>query len=165
MYSSLSMLWKTYNDGKLSVQNHDLNAPLRHIGVNCSSARTEVVTEDPLLQLDNTLWGSEPVCRIDMHSDTAIEEHHHFKVFCYIILVYHGCHFEFVGNFLSRMRFHIKSYVVVFNTLCVKYQFLRKGIWFLDLRRDLLYFNTGGGGGGVAIIAAICAFHKKFGGN
>ena len=56
------------------------------------------VTGDPLLQLENTLLESEPFCRIDMHSDTAIEVHHHFKVFCYIILVHNGRHFELVGN-------------------------------------------------------------------
>ena len=49
------MLYKAYHKGKLSVQNHYLSAPLRHIGVNCSSARTVVSTGDPLLQLYNTL--------------------------------------------------------------------------------------------------------------
>ena len=38
-----------YNDGKLSDQNYYKSARLRHIGVNCSSAQTEVVTGDPLL--------------------------------------------------------------------------------------------------------------------
>ena len=56
---------------------------------------------------------TEPLCRLDKHSDTTIEEHHHFKVFCYIILVYNGRHFEFVGNFRSRMRFHNISCAVV----------------------------------------------------
>ena len=36
-------------------KNHYLSAPLRHIGVNFSSAQTEVITGDLLLQLDNTL--------------------------------------------------------------------------------------------------------------
>ena len=63
-----------------------MSTPFRHIGVNCSSAQTEVVTGDPLLQLDNTLKETEPLCRLDMHSDTTIEEHHHFKVFCYKII-------------------------------------------------------------------------------
>ena len=31
--------------------------------------------------------------RIDMYSDTAIEEHYHFKLLCYIILVYNGDQF------------------------------------------------------------------------
>ena len=66
------MLCKTYNDGKLSVQNHYLSAPLRHIGVNCGSAQTEAVTGNPLLQLDNILYETEPLCRIEMHSDTVI---------------------------------------------------------------------------------------------
>ena len=46
---------QNYIDGKLSVQNRYLSAPLRQICMNCSSARTKVVTGDPSLQLDNTL--------------------------------------------------------------------------------------------------------------
>ena len=90
-----------------------MSTPLRHIGVNCSSVQTEVVTGDPLLQLDNTLKETEPLCRLDKHSDTIIEEHRHFKVFCYVILVDYGRHFAFVVNFRSRMRFHNITYAVV----------------------------------------------------
>ena len=59
----------------------------------------------------------------------AIEEHH-FKVFCYIILVYHGRNFKFVGNFLSRVRFHNihVSYVVVL-------------VLFVYLQKDLEQFK------------------------
>ena len=134
------MLCKTYNNGKLSVQNPYLSTPLRHIVVNCSSAQTDV-TGDPLWQLDNTLKETEPLCRLDMHSDTTIEEHHHFKVFCYIILVYNGHHFEFVGNFRSRMRFHNISYAVVLKLLVIFFPsfIYEKEYFFLDLRKDLLY--------------------------
>ena len=75
------MLCKTYNNRKLSVQNHYLSSPLQHIGVNCCFALTEVVTGDPLLKQDNILKEAEPLCRWDMHSDKTIEEHlllHHF---------------------------------------------------------------------------------------
>ena len=44
---------------------------------------------------DRTLY------RVDIYSDTAIEEHHHVKVFCYMILVYNGRNCKFVGNFRS----------------------------------------------------------------
>ena len=111
---------------------------LTHRSENCSSAQTEIVTGDPLWQRDNTLKETEPLCRLDMHSDTTIEEHHHFKVFCYIILVYNGRHFEFVGNFRSRMRFHNISYAVVLILLVIYF--------FLDLRKDLLYWNKEGEG-------------------
>ena len=60
-------------DGKLSVQNDYLSAPLRHKEVNCSSAWTEVLTGEPLLQLENTLLETEHLCIIDMHSDTELK--------------------------------------------------------------------------------------------
>ena len=60
-------------DGKLSVQNDYLGAPLRHKEVNCSSAWTEVHTGEPLLQLENTLLETEHLCIIDMHSDTELK--------------------------------------------------------------------------------------------
>ena len=107
------MFWNTNNDVKLSFQNYYLSAPLQHIRVNCSSAQTEFVSGDPLLQLENTRSETEHLCIIEMHSDTGIEEHHHFTVFCYIILVYNCRLFEFVGNFRSIKRFHNISYVVV----------------------------------------------------
>ena len=91
------MFYKAYNNGQLSVQNHYLSIPFRHVGVNCSAAQTEVVTGDPgdpLLHLDNTLKETEPLCRLDMYSNTTIEEHPHFKVFSDNILVYNGSHFE-----------------------------------------------------------------------
>ena len=153
------MLCKTYNNGKLSVQNHYLRTPLRHIGVNCSSAQTDV-TGDPLWQLDNTLKETEPLCRLDMHSDTTIEEHHHFKVFCYIILVYNGRHFEFVGNFRSRMRFHNISYAVVLILLVnfFLYLFTKKNYIFFRFEKGFTVLKWGGGG---MLLAAICASHKK----
>ena len=46
---------QTYNDGKLPVRNHDLSASLKHIAMTFSSAQTEFVTGDPLLQLYKTL--------------------------------------------------------------------------------------------------------------
>ena len=50
------MLFKTYNDRKVPVKNHNLNgASLRHPGVNFSSAETKVVAGYLLLHLDNTL--------------------------------------------------------------------------------------------------------------
>ena len=56
MYYSSSMICKTYHDGIPPVRkNDDMSAPLRHAEVNCSSAQTEVLTGDPLLQLDNAL--------------------------------------------------------------------------------------------------------------
>lgn len=36
-----------------------------------------------------------------MHSETAIEQCHNIKVFCYMIVVFNGRHFEFIGNFRS----------------------------------------------------------------
>ena len=98
-----------YNDGKLSVRIHNMSYLLRHIGVNCSSIQTEVVTEDLLLLQENTLRETKPLWRRDMYSDTTIEEHHHIKVFCYMIFVHNGRHFEFVNNFRSNMRFHSVS--------------------------------------------------------
>ena len=86
------MFWNTYNDVKLSFQNYYLSAPLQHIRINCSSAQTEVVSGDPLLQLENTHSETEHLCIIEMHSDTGIEEHHHFKVFSYMTFVYNGRH-------------------------------------------------------------------------
>ena len=75
--------------------------------------------------------------------DTSIEEHYHFKVFCYIIFC-NGRHFEFAGNFRSRMLFHNISYVFVlilfvlnFNVLLTKKEY----VFFLDWRRDLSYWN------------------------
>ena len=109
-----------------------MSTPLRHIGVNCSSAHTEVVTEDPLLQLDNTLKETEPLCRLDKHSDTIIEEHRHFKVFCYVILVDYGRHFAFVVNFRSRMRFHSITYAVFFILFVYNFNvFYEKYIFFI----------------------------------
>ena len=45
-----------------------------------------------------------------MHSDTAIEEHHHFKVFCYMILDYKCRHFEFSA---IPIQIHNISLVIV----------------------------------------------------
>ena len=88
------MLCKTYSDGNSRFQNHYLSAPLRHNGVNCSSAQTEVVTGDPLMQLEPS---------VELTCIPAIEEHH-FKVFCYIILVYH---YEYAEIFYPECGFII----------------------------------------------------------
>ena len=96
------MLYKTYNNGQLSVKNHYLSIPFRHVGVNCSDAQTEVVTGDPgdpLLQIDNTLKETEPHCRLDMHSDTTIEEHIILKCFVTSFWSIMAAIFEFVDNF------------------------------------------------------------------
>lgn len=43
-----------------------------------------------------------------MHSETAIEQCHNIKVFCYMIVVFNGRHFEFIGNFRS-MSIYLKT--------------------------------------------------------
>ena len=56
------------------------------------------------------------LCRIYKHLHTAIEEHHHFKAFCYMVFVYNSRHFEFVGNcdFITYHSLHL-------NILCLKF--------------------------------------------
>ena len=49
MYSNDMDVLQMYDNGKLPVRNHNLSAWLRHIGVNCSYAQTEVFTGDPLI--------------------------------------------------------------------------------------------------------------------
>ena len=52
MFTMYSLTWvfcKMYDNGKLPVRNHNLSAWLRHIGVNCSYAQTEVFIRDPLI--------------------------------------------------------------------------------------------------------------------
>ena len=55
------------------------------------------------MELDNTNQESEPLCRIDMHSENAIEELQYFKMFCYMIFLGDGHHFEFIGNYWDEM--------------------------------------------------------------
>ena len=77
------------------------------------------------------------LCRIEMHSDTTIEEHH---VFCYITLVYNGCNFQFVGNCRSKMRFHnITYYKSLFKYSWVNGFFLNtKIMFFLRFEKGVL---------------------------
>ena len=99
-----------------------------------------------------------------MQLDTAIQENHHFKVFCYIILVYHGRHCEFVGNFLSRMRFNNISLLSrCFNTPCKISMFdLQKECFSFKFEKGLTVLK---GGGGLYYSRHMCLPQKRLGGN
>ena len=78
--------WQIVYDGKFTVRNQNLNVLLRQIGVICSIHPNSFHGRSIIAARHYPY--TEPICRMHMHSDTTIEEHHHNKVFCYMTLVY-----------------------------------------------------------------------------
>ena len=62
------------------------------------------------------------LCRICMHLDTAIQEHHHFKMFCYIIfclLVIRHSNNPFKVSSTVQNRWSIKLWLYCNNVNCL----------------------------------------------